>query len=98
MADSSARPTFSAAFNDRTARGLIGRVAAKFVRLAMHPQVLALIDQALVSGASFLTTVLIGRNTLPSQLGTYALSGAILIWVTNAQESLVSLPFTSTLR
>ncbi|MEW6450490.1 MAG: lipopolysaccharide biosynthesis protein [Pseudomonadota bacterium] len=94
MADSSARPTFSAAFNDRTARGLIGRVAAKFVRLAMHPQVLALIDQALVSGASFLTTVLIGRNTLPSQLGTYALSGAILIWVTNAQESLVSLPFT----
>ncbi|MBX9843616.1 MAG: hypothetical protein K2Z80_17595 [Xanthobacteraceae bacterium] len=94
MADSSARPTFPAAFNDRTARGLIGRVVAKFVRLAMSQSALALADQALVSGASFFTTVLIGRYTFPSDLGTYALAGAILIWVTNAQESLVSLPYT----
>jgi O-antigen/teichoic acid export membrane protein len=69
-------------------------VAVKFVRLAMAPRVLALADQALVSGASFLTTVLIGRHTFPNELGTYALAGAVLIWVTNAQESLVSLPLT----
>ncbi|MBX9823655.1 MAG: lipopolysaccharide biosynthesis protein [Xanthobacteraceae bacterium] len=94
MADSSARPTSPAAFNDRTAQGLIGRVVAKLVRLAMSQSALALADQALVSGASFLTTVLIGRYTFPSELGTYALAGAILIWVTNAQESLVSLPYT----
>jgi O-antigen/teichoic acid export membrane protein len=62
--------------------------------MATAPQMVALVDQALVSGASFLTTVLIGRYTFPNQLGTYALAGAVLIWVTNAQESLVSLPFT----
>lgn len=94
MADSLARPTSSVAFNDRTARTLIGRVIAKSVGLAMSASALALADQALVSGASFLTTVLIGRHTFPSELGTYALAGAILIWLTNAQESLVSLPYT----
>jgi O-antigen/teichoic acid export membrane protein len=64
------------------------------VRIATAPSVLALADQALVSGASFMTTVLIGRHTFPNQLGTYALAGATLIWLTNAQESLVSLPYT----
>lgn len=73
---------------------LIRRLVAKAVGLAFSPQVLALADQALVSAASFLTTVLIGRYTFPSQLGIYALAGSVLIWLTNAQESLVSLPYT----
>lgn len=94
MAEFSARPTSLAAFGEHATQRVIGRVAIKFVRLATAPQVVALADQALVSGASFLTTVLIGRYTFPSQLGTYALAGAVLIWVTNAQETLVSLPFT----
>jgi O-antigen/teichoic acid export membrane protein len=47
-----------------------------------------------VSGASFLTTVLIGRSSLPNQLGAYAIAAGILIWLTNAQQALISLPYT----
>ncbi|MGE0751279.1 MAG: hypothetical protein AB7K64_11920 [Variibacter sp.] len=94
MTDSSARPTSLVDFDERASKGLLGRVLAKVVRIATAPSVLALADQALVSGASFMTTVLIGRHTFPNQLGTYALAGATLIWLTNAQESLVSLPYT----
>jgi O-antigen/teichoic acid export membrane protein len=94
VTDSSAPPTSLADFDERTSRGPIGRLFTKAMRIATAPSVLALADQALVSGASFVTTVLIGRYTFPSQLGTYALAGAILIWLTNAQESLVSLPYT----
>src|SRR6185312_5111355 len=75
-------------------RELIRGLVSKAVRVIVAPQIVALADQGLVSAASFLTTVLIGRYTFPSQLGIYALAGAVLVWLTNAQESLVSLPYT----
>lgn len=75
-------------------RGLARRLIGLSIRLASSAQVLALLDQAVVSGASFVTTVLIGRYTFPSQLGQYMLAGSILIWLVNAQESLVTLPYT----
>src|SRR5260370_955326 len=42
-------------------------------------QALALADQAVVSGASFLTTVVIGRWTFPSQLGVYSIGISLLV-------------------
>lgn len=69
-------------------------IVDKAVRVLTAQPSLALLDQAVVSGASFATTVMIGRFTYPSQLGLYALAGSILIWLANAQESLVSLPYT----
>jgi O-antigen/teichoic acid export membrane protein len=83
-----------AEFQEVGKQELFRRLVAKAVRILFAPQVLALADQALVSAASFLTTVMIGRYTFPSQLGMYALAGSVLIWLTNAQESLVSLPYT----
>ena len=56
-------------------------------------QALALGDQAVVSGASFLTTVLIGRWSDASELGVYALATSILASLIAMQESLVSLPY-----
>jgi O-antigen/teichoic acid export membrane protein len=55
---------------------------------------LALADQAIVSGASFLTTVLIARWTFPSELGLYSIAISLLISSFAIQESLISLPYT----
>ena len=55
---------------------------------------LALADQGIVSGASFLTTVLIARWTLPSELGLYSIGISLLISSLAIQESLISLPYT----
>lgn len=55
---------------------------------------LALADQAIVSGASFLTTVLIARWTFPSELGLYSIGISLLISSLAIQESLISLPYT----
>src|SRR5262245_60421060 len=45
---------------------------------ALGVHTLALLDQAVVSGASFLTTVVVGRSTSPSELGVYALGMSLL--------------------
>jgi O-antigen/teichoic acid export membrane protein len=55
---------------------------------------LALADQAVVSGASFLTTVVIGRWTFPSQLGVYSIGISLLISSLVIQESLILVPYT----
>jgi O-antigen/teichoic acid export membrane protein len=55
---------------------------------------LGLADQAVVSGASFLTTVLVSHWTSPAQLGIYAIGISVLISMVAIQDSLISLPYT----
>ena len=55
---------------------------------------LALADQAVVSAASFLTTVMIARWTLPNELGLYSIGISLLVSSLSIQESLISLPYT----
>jgi O-antigen/teichoic acid export membrane protein len=55
---------------------------------------LALADQAVVSGASFLTTVVIGRWCLPSELGVYSMGISLVLSWLGIQDSLISLPYT----
>jgi O-antigen/teichoic acid export membrane protein len=55
---------------------------------------LALADQAVVSAASFLTTILIARWTIPNELGLYSIGISILVSSIAIQESLISLPYT----
>jgi O-antigen/teichoic acid export membrane protein len=54
---------------------------------------LGLADQAVVSGVSFLTTVLISRSTSPTELGLYAIGSSVLISMVAIQDSLISLPY-----
>jgi len=56
--------------------------------------VLALVDQAVFSGANFLTTVMIGRFCGLDQLGVYALAFALLVFLAVIQESLIWTPYT----
>src|SRR5581483_6028917 len=53
---------------------------------------LALMDQAVVSGTSFLTTVLIGRWCGASELGVYALGFSLLVSWGCVHQSLIALP------
>jgi O-antigen/teichoic acid export membrane protein len=55
---------------------------------------LALIDQAVVSGASFTSTVIVGRWTSSSELGTYSIGMSILLSLVATQESLIAWPYT----
>jgi O-antigen/teichoic acid export membrane protein len=55
---------------------------------------LALADQVVVSAASFLTTVTIGRFTDPSQLGAYAIGISVLASSFTIQGSLITLPYS----
>lgn len=56
--------------------------------------VLAITDQGVVSGSSFLVTVILGRLSSPSELGVYALCMVLLQWFLTVLEALVSLPYT----
>lgn len=55
---------------------------------------MALADQAVVSAASFLTTVMIARWTIPNELGLYSIGISLLVSSLVVQESLISMPYT----
>ena len=55
---------------------------------------LALADQFVVSGASFLTTVLIGRNCTENELALYALAGSVVVLGTSLQLAIISVPYS----
>ena len=54
---------------------------------------LSIFDQAIFSGTSFLTAVLIGRATSPGQLGTYYLVLSIVLVISSVQDQLISAPY-----
>jgi len=56
--------------------------------------VLALADQAAVSGTNFLTTVLLGRLCLKEELGLYALGFSLVMIFGGASKALMSTPYT----
>jgi O-antigen/teichoic acid export membrane protein len=78
----------------RAARSEKTDVWTRARRIVSETHALALVDQAVVSAVSFLTMVVIGRATSPSELGVYALGTSLLIWLLMSQESLITLPYT----
>jgi O-antigen/teichoic acid export membrane protein len=66
----------------------------RFWRLVSGPHVFALGDQAIVSGASFASMVIVARSTIPSQLGIYSIGISLLVASLTIHEALISLPYT----
>jgi len=56
--------------------------------------VLALADQCVISGVSFLTTIIIGRACGKMELGLYALGMSVVLLAIAAQQSLISAAHT----
>ncbi len=70
----------------RVASGTAGRTALE--------STLALVDQALVSGTNFLTTVLVGRIAGLDELGAYSLGFAVVVVLGAIHEAIVAVPYT----
>lgn len=66
----------------------------KCARVVAGSRFLGLADQTIVSGTSFLSTVLIARAGDPSELGIYAVSISILTILLSVQETLVLTPYS----
>jgi len=62
--------------------------------LVSREHALSLTDQAVVSGASFLTTVAIAHWSGPSQLGIYAVGTSVLLSLLAFQDSLILQPYS----
>jgi O-antigen/teichoic acid export membrane protein len=63
-------------------------------RLASGPYAIALVDQAIVSGASFASTIIVARWVAPNQLGIYSIGISLLVASVTVQDALISLPYT----
>jgi O-antigen/teichoic acid export membrane protein len=55
---------------------------------------LSLVDQGVVSGTRFVTTVALGRMCGADELGTYSLAFGAILFLVGIEEALVSIPFT----
>ena len=64
------------------------------MRFVFGTHFLALVDQAIVSGASFASMVIVARWTVPTQLGIYSIGISLLVASLTIQEVLISLPYT----
>jgi O-antigen/teichoic acid export membrane protein len=71
-----------------------GGIWATLAGSAVGTHFLALADQAVVSGTSFLSMVMVGRWTVPSQLGIYTIALSVLGFVLAIQDALILLPYT----
>ena len=67
---------------------------ARLAAFVLGKHTLALVDQAVVSGTNFLTTILIARVCGAEELGVYSLGFSLLVTWGCAQEALISLPYT----
>lgn len=64
------------------------------LKLLTREHIFSLADQALVSGTSFLTTLLLARFSSAGELGVYAIGISVLVSLLAFQDSLVLQPYT----
>jgi O-antigen/teichoic acid export membrane protein len=77
--------------------GMLTRIVRLTQRVAgsrmLQSSGLSVIDQALVSGTSFVTSVILGRCTGREDLGYYYLALSVVLFVRGLQEQLVAAPY-----
>ncbi len=61
---------------------------------AVRNVVLSMFDQTIVSGTSFLTTIMIGRVCGAEELGIYSLAFTFVVLATNLQTAVFTTPYT----
>ena len=78
--------------HNRPRRGVAQLVGSTIARPALRSGSLSLLDQAVVSGTSFVTNVIIGR-TSKEELGVFFLGMTIVYLARGIQEQLISAPY-----
>jgi O-antigen/teichoic acid export membrane protein len=69
-------------------------LAIRRIRSGDYAWAFVLCDQMVVSGTSFLTTVLIGRTLGKHQLGLYVLAYSVVVVLLEVQNSFIASPYT----
>ncbi len=69
-------------------------VARQLFRAIQNDHVMSMTDQAIVSGASFLMALAVGRLSSPGELGIYSVGMSLLMLLAGVQESLICIPYT----
>jgi O-antigen/teichoic acid export membrane protein len=89
--------TTTAAVASPAPAGLWPSLVRRLQRLAASPLLqksgLSVFDQAVVSGASFATSVILGRCAPREELGVYYLALSVVFFARGIQEQLVSAPY-----
>src|SRR5262249_44258464 len=83
--------------NVKTMQGDTRRPWARLLQGAWttwQTHIFAALDQGVVSGTAFLTTVLVGRWDFPSELAVYSIGFSLLASLLAFQDSLILLPYT----
>ncbi len=76
------------------AAGVTASVFAESSEPVVRKGMFSIFDQAVVSGANFLTLVIIARACSPAEVGIYALAWTVVIFLAAAQANLISIPYT----
>jgi O-antigen/teichoic acid export membrane protein len=58
------------------------------------PGVFSVLDQAIVSGANFLTTLILARTCAQEELGVYSLAWTVVLFLAAVQGNLITVPYT----
>jgi O-antigen/teichoic acid export membrane protein len=77
--------------NATVARSPLRALLARFP--AVSQAALSLVDQAIVSGASFVTAMIIARTTSQETMGMYYLIASIVIVAVGVQEHIIAAPY-----
>ncbi len=81
---------------DRRSHLMVATLRLKFLG-SRYPSasqsLLSIVDQAVVSGTSFLTAAIIGRLSSPGQLGLYYLGLSIVLIISGIQEQVIAGPY-----
>lgn len=70
------------------------RILNYALKVLTREHIFSIVDQALVSGTSFLTTVLLARFSGAGELGIYAIGISVLVSLLAFQDSLILQPYT----
>jgi O-antigen/teichoic acid export membrane protein len=93
---SNAAPTKweAAGVTTRGVNGDVRRIVNDALKFLTKEHIFSLVDQALVSGTSFLTTLLVARFGGAGELGIYAIGISVLVSLLAFQDSLILQPYT----
>lgn len=86
-------PTGTAGMNPVAPLGVTARLRRALSDSFLRKGALSVFDQAIVSGTSFATSVVLGRMCAKEELGLYFLALSIVMLVRGIQEQLVSAPY-----
>lgn len=74
--------------------GIIARIRAMTSDSIVRKGMLSVFDQGIVSGTSFVTSVLIGRLCTQGELGIYYLALTVFLFARSVQDQIIAAPYT----